>query len=465
MVNLLLNTDSYKFSHYRQYPPGTTHVSSYIESRGGRFDEVVFFGIQAWIKENLLSPITKGDVDEFADVAAAHGFVPNVAGANRILNQHGGYLPVSIEAAPEGSVIPTRNVLLQVVNTDPELYWLTSFLETSLLRAVWYPSTVATLSREAKKRIYQGLKLTSDDPDGQIPFKLHDFGARGASSEETAALGGMAHLVNFMGTDTVSGIMAARRYYGADMAGFSIPASEHSTMTAWGRDGEVDAYANMLKQFGGDGRLVACVSDSYDIWNAVDQLWGSELKEKVMNSGGTLVVRPDSGDPVSVPVEVIGRLMNIFGYTVNNKGFKVLPDYVRVIQGDGMTLDNISNVISAMEERKLSVDNIAFGMGAGLLQKVDRDTQKFAMKASAAKVNGEWRDVYKDPVTDQGKASKKGRQALVYECGLGSCSYRTKEAKYVDERRRNTLVMRPIYRNGELLVDDDFETVRKRAKL
>jgi len=465
MTNMLLNTDSYKFSHSQQYPPGTTHVSSYIESRGGQFDEVVFFGLQAWIKENLLLPMTKGDVDEFADVAAMHGFEPNVAGANRILNQHGGFWPVAIEAAPEGSVIPTRNVLAQVVNTDPELAWVTSFLETSLLRAVWYPSTVATLSREAKKRIYQGLLLTSDDPDGQIPFKLHDFGARGASSEETAALGGMAHLVNFMGTDTVSGLMAARRYYGAPMAGFSIPASEHSTMTAWGQANETAAYANMLKQFAGDGKMFAMVSDSYDIWNAVSNILGGELREHIITSGGTMVVRPDSGNPVTVPIEVICRLMDVFGYSTNSKGYKVLPNYIRVIQGDGMTLENISHVLSSMEARKLSVDNIAFGMGGGLLQKVDRDTQKFAMKASAAKVGGQWRDVYKDPITDQGKTSKKGRQALVYQCGLGSCGYRTIKAQYADGLPPTDIVMRPVYRNGELLVDDDFEQVRARAKL
>jgi len=462
---MLLNTDSYKFSHAKQYPPGTSYVSSYIESRGGQFDEVVFFGLQAWIKANLLQPMTRGDVDEFADVAAMHGFEPNVAGANRIINQHGGFWPVAIEAAPEGSVIPTRNVLVQVVNTDPELAWVTSFLETSLLRAIWYPSTVATLSREAKKRIYQGLCLTSDDPDGQIPFKLHDFGARGASSEETAALGGLAHLVNFMGTDTVSGLMAARRYYNAPMAGFSIPASEHSTITAWGRDNETEAYANMLKQFGGEGKVFANVSDSYNIWNAVTNILGSKLRTQIINSGGTMVVRPDSGDPVTVPIEVIDRLMAMFGYSTNSKGYKVLPDCIRVIQGDGMTLETISRVISSMEARKLSVDNIAFGMGGGLLQKVDRDTQNFAMKTSAAMVDGVWRDVFKDPISDTGKQSKKGRQVLLYDCGIGHCGYRTISVADSAELPAANQVMRTVYKDGVLLIDEDLETIRKRAKL
>lgn len=463
--NILLDTDSYKISHYRQYPPGTTHVSSYIESRGGQFDATVWFGLQAWIKQNLLTPFSQADIDEWAEIVAAHGLEPNTAGFEHILNTHGGYLPVQITAAPEGSVVPTRNVLAQVVNTDPAVPWLTSYLETSLLRAVWYPTTVATLSREAKQRIYQGLRLTSDDPDGQIPFKLHDFGARGASSEETAALGGMAHLVNFMGTDTLSGVMAARRFYGADMAGFSIPASEHSTMTSWGKDREAEAYANMLAQFGGDGTLVACVSDSYDIFNAVEQIWGTDLKNQVQTSGGTLVVRPDSGDPVQMPIEIIERLMRRFGSSTNSKGYRVLPDYVRVIQGDGMTLENIVQVVDTMEQRGLSIDNIAFGMGGGLLQKVDRDTQKFAMKASAIKIDGTWHDVYKDPVTDQGKQSKRGRLALINRCGIGVCDYHTVPLESLYEFDPRCNLLQTVYENGELKVDDDFETIRERAQL
>ncbi len=461
--NILLNTDSYKFSHFAQYPPGTTRVSSYIESRGGEFSDTVFFGLQAFVKEYLLRPITKGDIEEFVAVVSAHGLPVNEADAHLILKEHGGYLPLEIKAVAEGSIVPTQNVLAQVVGTDPRLPWLTSFIETALLRAVWYPSTVATLSREAKKRIYQGLQLTSDDPDGQIPFKLHDFGARGASSEETAALGGMAHLVNFMGSDTISGLMAARRYYGANMAGFSIPASEHSTMTAWGKEGEVEAFRNMLQQFGGEGKLVACVSDSYNIFHAVSTIWGGELKEAVKQMGGTLVVRPDSGDPVATPVRVIELLMKKFGHQVNKKGYRVLPNCVRVIQGDGMTLETITRVIDTMEQYGLSIDNIAFGMGAGLLQRVDRDTQKFAMKASAIEIDGQWRDIYKDPITDQGKRSKRGQLALVNECGIGACGYRTVRLGDLEYPSRD--VLQPVYRNGKLLVDQSFEDIRERAAL
>lgn len=455
MRNLILNTDSYKTSHFVQYPEGTGFVSSYIESRGGVYPATVFFGLQAFLKEYLARPINQADVDEADAVCTAHGVPFNRAGWQYILDQHQGFLPVEIEAVAEGSVVSTGNVLVQVMNTDPACAWLTSYVETMLLRAVWYPTTVATLSHACREIIGRYLDETADNRAG-LPFKLHDFGARGATSEESAALGGLAHLVSFQGTDTLSAIMAARRYYGADMAGFSIPAAEHSTITSWGRDGETAAYANMLKQFGGEGRLVAVVSDSYDIWNAIDNLWGGELKQQVETMGGTLVVRPDSGDPVAVVPEALERLMAKFGFRINSKGYKVLPDCVRLIQGDGVSARSIEAILAAMKARGLSADNVAFGMGGELHQKVNRDTQKFAMKASAVCVNGQWRDVYKDPITDPGKRSKRGRQALV-ETADGFVTCRE------DERagRPNALVK--VFRNGRLLVEQTLEQVRARA--
>jgi len=315
-----------------------------------------------------------------------------------------------------------------------------------------------------KKIIAAALHKTSDVPVmDQLFFKLHDFGARGASSTETAVLGGMSHLVNFMGTDTVEGIVGTMQYYNADVSGFSIPASEHSTITSWGRENEVAAYENMIDQFAGEGKIYACVSDSYDIYNAVTNLWGKELKEKIINSGGTLVVRPDSGDPLTVPIEVVKLLMEEFGYTVNSKGYKVLPACVRVIQGDGINERSLPQIVENMISAGLSIDNIAFGMGGGLLQAWDRDTLKYAMKASARRdTNGVWHDVFKDPITDHGKLSKKGQLGLVKQCGVGSCGYATLPKNIADGKGN---LLRTVFRNGELLVDEDFETVRGRAAL
>ncbi|HEY6529920.1 MAG TPA: nicotinate phosphoribosyltransferase [Cellvibrionaceae bacterium] len=455
MQNLILNTDSYKTSHFVQYPEGAEYVSSYIESRGGVYPATVFFGLQMFIKQYLTKPISLADIDEAEEICAAHGVPFNRAGWIHILNAHKGFLPLFIEAVPEGTVVHTGNVLVQVINTDPSCAWLTSYIETALLRAIWYPTTVATVSKNCRTIIARYLEETADNLDG-LPFKLHDFGARGASSEETTAIGTLAHLVNFMGTDSFSGILAARRYYAESMAGFSIPAAEHSTITSWGRDGETAAYANMLTQFGGKNKLVAVVSDSYDIWNAIDNIWGGELKTQVENTGGTLVVRPDSGEPVEIVPEAIERLMARFGYTTNGRGYKVLPAYVRLIQGDGVCAAAIEAILAEMKKRGLSADNVAFGMGGELLQKVNRDTQKFAMKASAICINGQWRDVYKDPITDQGKRSKKGRLALIKENG----QFKTVPRESVSAEAN---LLRAVFNNGELITQYTLAEVRENA--
>lgn len=455
LKNIILDTDSYKHSHYLQYPAGSQYVYSYIESRGGKWDRTVMFGLQILLTEWDRNPITYEMIDEAEAVVTANGLPFNRKGWEYIVEKHGGRLPIYIKAVQEGSVVPGKNVLLTIVNTDPNCFWLTSFLETALLRAVWYPVTVATLSWHSKQVIREYLDLTSEDPEGQIAFKLHDFGARGVSSEESAAIGGAAHLVNFKGTDTLSGILAARRYYGAEMAGFSIPAAEHSTITSWLRSGEVDAYRNMLRQFGKPGSLVAVVSDSYDLFKACRDIWGGELKSHVLDSGTTLVVRPDSGDPTIVPVQTVQALAEKFGVTTNAKGYKVLNS-VRVIQGDGITIETIRTICENMIAAGFSIDNIAFGMGGGLLQMVNRDDLRFAMKCSAICVNGEWRDVYKDPITDQGKRSKRGRLALIREHG----DYET--ASYDGNQWRDELL--PVFRDGKLLRTWTFDEIRARAE-
>jgi len=454
--NIILNVDSYKASHYLQYPPNTSAVSSYIEARGGQFKEAVFFGLQMFIKEYLTKPISNDDVDEAQVIFEAHGVPFNESGWRYIVEKYDGYLPIEIEALPEGYVVPVKNAMVQVINTDPNCAWLTSYVETALLRAVWYPTTVATVSWSCRQVIKQFMEETAGTTEG-IDFKLHDFGARGATTEEAAAVGGVAHLVNFMGTDTISGIIAARKYYGVEMAGFSIPAAEHSTITSWGKGNEAAAYANMLEQFSGPDKLVAVVSDSYDLWNAIDNIWGEELKDKVQRTGGTLVVRPDSGDPINIVTETVERLMNNFGYEVNDQGYRVLPSYIRVIQGDGVSLQTIEAILVAMKLRKQSAENVAFGMGGELLQKINRDTMKFAMKASAAKVDGLWRDVYKDPITDSGKRSKKGRLAVIQE---NNGEIKTIRSQNLGDKQN---LLETVFKNGQILKDYRFEEVRQNA--
>ena len=459
--NIILNTDSYKVSMFKQYPAGTTGVYSYIESRGGRYDRTVFFGLQAFIKEYLSVPITADDINIADEILTAHGEPFNRAGWQYILDKHNGYLPVVIRAVPEGTVVPVKNVLATIENTDPECFWLTTWLETALLRAIWYPTTVATQSYTIKQVIADYLEKTGDPTT--IDFKLHDFGARGVSSLESAGIGGAAHLVNFMGTDTISGILYAREYYNAGVAGFSIPAAEHSTITSWGRDNEVKAYENMLTQFAKPGAILAVVSDSYDIFNAVSKLWGEDLRDAVVNSGATVVIRPDSGDPVEVNRRLVQILDEKFGSTVNAKGFKVLNN-VRLIQGDGVNELTIRSILGAFMALGYSADNIAFGMGGALLQQVDRDTQKFAMKCSSALVNGEWIDVQKDPVTDSGKKSKAGRVELWKMGGEWISAVDQPKGWFDRGFGPATPMLEEVYRDGKLVKEITFEQVRANAK-
>ncbi|XP_069142407.1 nicotinamide phosphoribosyltransferase-like [Argopecten irradians] len=458
--NILLITDSYKVTHHYQYPPNTTVVCSYFESRGGKFENTVFFGLQYIIKRFLEgSVVTKEKIEEAKELYKGHFGHDyfNEEGWNYILEKHDGKLPMRIRAVPEGSVVPYKNVLFTVENTDPKCFWLTNYFETLLVQ-VWYPMTVATNSRYQKEIIAKYLDETAENLLS-LGFKLHDFGFRGSTSVESAGIGGAAHLVNFCGTDTIAAIATARRYYGCDMAGFSIPAAEHSTITTWGRDGELEAFRNMLTQF--PNGPMACVSDSYDIWNACKEVWGNQLKDLIVERGGNkgvLVIRPDSGDPAEVVVKVLNILGNEFGTTMNMKGFRMLPPYLRVIQGDGISFESLGRILEAMKTNGWSAENLVFGSGGALLQRMDRDTQKCAYKCSYAVVGGKGVNVFKQPITDLGKKSKKGRLTLELEDG----KYTTVEE---GKGNPNKDALVTVFENGKLLKDYTFAEVRENAEL
>lgn len=465
--NLLLLADAYKYSHYKLYVPGTTKIYSYLESRGGMFDETVFYGLQYFLKEYIQGvAFTKADVDEaeqlLNEVFGRKGVFKR-ENFDYILQQYGGKLPVRIKAVPEGSVVPVKNILLSIENTDPKCFWLTNFLET-LLMQVWYPATVATLSREVKKIVQQYYELTSDEKSfSGIDFVLNDFGFRGVSSVESAGLGGSAHLINFMGSDTVYASKFARYYYNAQKTyGMSVPATEHSIMTLLGAEGERKVFEHVLDAY--PQGLLACVSDSYNIFNAVENLWGDELKDKVLQRKGTLVIRPDSGDPVKTLLKVFEILFDKFGFTINQKGYKVLPDQVQVIQGDGVDYDSIGTIYQHLTAQGIAAQNLVLGMGGALLQKVNRDTQKFALKCAYAEVNGVGVNVKKSPVemNEKGeiissfKTSKSGRLKLLEtESGLQT----------VSEAETGSDLLETVFENGNITRDHTFEEIRDRASI
>lgn len=415
-ITNITNTDSYKLSHYPLYPPNTTYNFSYLESRGSakerNYTESVFVGLQYIVKEFISKPITLTDIDRAEKKALAHGVPFNCEGWLRILNKYDGHLPIRIRAVPEGTVVPLRNILVAVDSRDPQLAWLVSYVETMIER-VWYPMTVATEDREIKKVIYKYLQKTSDNADALIDFMLQDFGSRGSTSAESAAIGAFAHSTLFKGSDTFHALNFIEDYYNDPCAFYSVPAGEHSTFSSWGQDRELDAYRNALKVYGKKDAILSVVSDTWDVFNACSELWGKALKQEVIDSEVALVIRPDSGNPIEVVLKCLELLGETFGYTVNSKGFKVL-NTVKLLQGDGINRNMIAGICHSMAKAGWSIECMAcFGSGGALLQKHDRDTLKVAYKESFTVNDRGNVEVYKDPITDKGKVSKKGRLDLI----------------------------------------------------
>ena len=458
-TNIITLTDSYKLVHWRQYPEGTEGVYSYFESReGARFPDTVFFGLQALVKEHLIgSVVTREGIEDAAELARHHFGTDayfNHEGWEHLLNVHDGRLPVRIRAVPEGTAVPTSHVLMTVENTDPQAYWLTNHLET-LLSHVWASSTVATISLEAK-RLFRRLLDETSDLDLGLPFMLHDFGFRGVSSVASAGLEGAGHLLHFLGTDTLQALEAAREYYYADLAtlAFSVAATEHSVMTACGPEGEADLLDSLLVKH--PTGILSVVGDSYDIEAFACELVGGRFRERILARNGVFVLRPDSGDPVTVSGRLLDILEERMRCTVNAKGFKVLPPQVRMLWGDGLELETIRRFLEAAKAKGWSAENFVFGMGGGLLQKINRDTQCFAMKSSAQCRNGVWHDIRKTPKGGQDKISKAGKLGLERGPDGTWTTFRLEENEHTD-------LLETVFEDGGLVRDQTFEQIREWA--
>lgn len=434
MIPAILYTDYYKVDHRRQYPEGTTKVYSNFTPRSSRIqdiDEVVVFGVQYFLQDFLqrrfdtsFFKVSKEEVlakyQRRMDTSLGVGAIST----NHLAALHDlGYLPLHIKALPEGTLCPMRVPVLTITNTHPDFGWLPNFLETILSNVLWHPMTSATIAYRYRKVLDGWAKKTSDIPE-LVKWQGHDFSMRGQSSFEASLASGAAHLLSFTGTDTVPAIDWLEHFYDAnaekELIGGSVPATEHSVMCLGGKETEVETYRRLITEVYPKG-IVSIVSDTWDYWNVLDKTIRS-LKSEIMARDGKVVIRPDSGDPVKVlcgdpdaepgtPANkgTVQLLWDIFGGTVNSKGYKQLDPHIGAIYGDSITLSRAENILKGLAERGFSSTNVVFGIGSYTYQFVTRDTFGFAMKATHGVVNGEAREIFKDPVTDNGiKKSARG---------------------------------------------------------
>lgn len=475
-INPLLLCDVYKVGHMEQYKPGTTKVYSYLTARSDKkLPQVVFYGLQYYLIKYLSIKPTQEMVDEFFEyyTEILGREVPKATQDKMNGLVKLGYIPLEIKAVDEGTILPVKNVLMTMTNTHPDFYWCVGFFESLILK-VWNTCTVASYSNKLKELCNKYADKTCDDR-GHVSFQVHDFGYRGVSSEETAQLSGSAHLLNFMGTDTIPAIKFLKEYYGADAKqgpiGLSVPASEHSVMCSFGRENELDAFRNMLSLY--PTGIVSIVSDTYNLWNVLTNFCDT-LGDDILSRDGKVVFRPDSGDPeliicgtpdsdsVAVQKGALQLLWDKFGGTINSKGLKVLNPKVGLIYGDGMYFERFERVLARMEAMGFASSNLVIGVGGLLLQQHNRDDQGYAIKATYAEINGQPEELMKDPITDPGKKSHKGLLCLmsVREAD-GTLRYWTQDQ--CDAIGEKCGVLKQVFLNGVVTNPTTLQQVRDRV--
>lgn len=474
-ISLILRADSYKFFHSQAYAPNIIGMSSYGEARVSKNVTIVPFGLQLLIKKYLTQRIT------VEDVKVAQEFSKNHFGRElfaydawmKVALLYDGYLPLTIRAVPEGTPVTGGVPLYTVTCTDPDLFWMSAYFETLIQRAFWYPTTITSLDYDIKQEIKRFYRISGADT-GLLPFSLHDFGGRGVTCGEQAEIGGAAHLVNFMGSDTVEGIVTANHYYNEPMAAFSVAATEHSVECSFGLSLEGErAYLEHVLSKAPAGSIISIVIDGRDVLRCARELC-TTFRDKIIASGAKVVFRPDSGDMLEIVPKILQMQAQAFGHDVNAAGFMKVKT-VGIIQGDGVDHMAIKTLLGNIVAMGYSADNVIFGSGGALLQKVNRDTFKFAQKASAIQVKQyyneaepwmgyglEWKGIAKDPVTDPGKKSKEGVLTLARNKKSGELvTVRLDEGPLSNDLED---MHQLVYQNGKLFNETTLAEVRARAQ-
>ena len=460
-ISLICRIDSYKFSHPFAYPSNIKGMSSYGEARMKSSDVVVPFGMQLLAKRYLSETIKWSDIDAAEKFAEAHfgRKLFHRAAWEKVVTVYGGKLPLIIRSVPEGTVMWGGLPLYTVTVLDPDLFWMSAGFETMIQRAIWYPTTIASRDLVTKRGIKAFYEKTGADM-GLLPFSYHDFGGRGVSSAETAEIGGAAHLVNFMGSDTVEGILTANFYYKDAMAAYSVYATEHSIECSFG-GGTEDAKRYLRHQIAQApaGSIVSIVIDGYDVYREAELLC-TELRDEIIAARVKVVFRPDSGDMMEVVPRILRMQEMAFGVKMTSKGYKQIQ-HVGVIQGDGVDHDAIMALLKLVTDLGYSADCVIFGSGGALLQKVNRDSLRFAQKACAILVDGAWRGIAKDPITDSGKKSKEGVLTLVRSRMTGELMAARLDTGPLNEEFED--VHKLVYHTGTFYNETTLNEVRERA--
>ncbi len=489
-INPLTAIDFYKADHRRQYPEGTEYVYSNFTPRSSRLapvidgydDKIVFFGLQGFIKNFLVETWNEaffarpkaeivGEYKARMDVALGKDTIPT----DHIEALHDlGYLPIKIKALPEGSRVNIKVPVFTLINTKPEFFWLTNYLETSMSAGLWKSCATATIAYEYKRLLKAAAIKTGVPLDG-IAIQAHDFSFRGMSGIADAVQNGSGHLTSFIGTDTVAAIDYLEAYYNADgVIGVSVPATEHSVMCMGTKDDEIETFRRLIEDLYPKG-IVSIVSDTWDFWQVITE-FADRLKDKILarqpNELGLakVVFRPDSGDPVKIicgdPDAPNGSpaykgavecLWEIFGGTETDAGYKVLNERVGLIYGDSITLERADLILNGLMAKGFASSNIVLGIGSYTYQYMTRDSFGFAMKATWGQVNGEGRSIFKDPITDNGlKKSAKGLLRVERE-GDDFILY---DEQTPEQEEGGAFVT--VFEDGKLLVDETLENIRAR---
>lgn len=489
-LNPLHAIDFYKADHRRQYPEGTTLVYSNFTPRSDKlsnipadlFDgRVVFFGLQYFVKHFLIDAWyheffgrPKAEVvaryKRRMDTSLGVGAIP----VEHIEALHDlGYLPICIKALPEGSAVPVKVPTLVLYNTHPDFFWLTNYLETILSCYLWKPMTSATVAR-AYRRLLDRYAAETGTDSGFVQFQAHDFSFRGMSGPEDSALSAAGHLCSFVGTDTVAAIDLLEDYYGGnaekELLGSSVPATEHSVMCMGTQESEIETFRRLITRLYPVG-IVSIVSDTWDFWKVVTE-YASALKDEILARAGKVVFRPDSGDPVKIicgdsdapegsPAHkgAVECLWDVYGGTTTGKGFRTLDSHVGLIYGDSITPARAQAILGGLKAKGFSSGNVVFGVGSFTYQYCTRDTFGFAVKSTYGEVNGVGRDIFKDPVTDNGmKKSARGRLCVTLIDGVYCL------ADKQDSLNPDGCCLREVFRDGKLLVEDTIAAIRKRVR-